>query len=319
MRSAPAVSVVVPARNAGRFVLGTLESIRRQLFQSWECIVVDDGSSDDTAAAVEGMARKDGRFRLVRQSCGGASVARNRGFMESFPFSPYVVFMDADDLWEERALGMLVDRLEGSPDAVGVHGLAEMIDAEGRPLAPGNFSAFGRRRLGYRDGRMEVWPLAEPTGFETLVWSGPLYPPGLLLARRTAYEVAGLYDPSLSQCEDWDMCLRLSRLGPIEFVDDVILYYRRHASNASNDVNSNRSAVRRLHFKTFFSPLNDARQRRILREGWRAWQRFKMSEKWEEAKLDIRRGLPWRVGRLALDFPVHIFRYLRGCPSRSGL
>ena len=313
------MSVVVPAHNAARFVQKTLESIQSQQMESWECIVVDDGSSDHTAAVVERMSGEDGRFRLVRQSCGGASKARNRGFLESSPYSRYVAFMDADDIWEGCALNVLVKRLQASPESVGAHGLAETMDSEGRPLAPGNFSAFGRRRLGYRDGRIVVWPLDEPTTFETLVWTGPLYPPGLLLARREAYEKVGLYDVGLSQCEDWDMCLRLSRLGPVEFVNEVLLHYRRHGSNASNDIRSNRLAVRRLHFKTFFSPENNALQRQMLREGWRAWQRFKMSEKWEAAKLDIWRGFPWRGGRVVMDLPVHMLRYLRGAPSRVGL
>jgi len=281
--------------------------------------VVDDGSTDDTAAVVERAFLKDPRFRLVRQSCGGASVARNRGFMESLPVSKYVVFMDADDVWESFALESLVERLEASPSSVGAHALAEMIDKDGHPLKLGEFSSFGRRRLGYWEGRIAEWPLHEPSVFETLVWTGPLYPPGLLLARRVAYEAVGLYDPMLRHCEDWDMCLRLSRVGAIEFVNKVVLHYRRHGSNASNNLRATRAAVRKLHFKTFFSSENSSDQRATLRAGWRAWQRFKISEKWSRAKDGVRGCSPGALLRSLVDLPVHVLRYMRGYPSRSGL
>jgi GT2 family glycosyltransferase len=238
--------------------------------------------------------------------------------METLPLTRYVTFMDADDLWEPRALKTMFEVLELRPDAVGVHGLAETIDGEGRPLAVGNFSAFGRRRLGYRNGRISEWPICEPTRFETLVWTGPLYPPGLLLARREAYEKAGLYDTRLLQCEDWDMCLRLSRHGCIVFLNEVLLSYRRHQTNLSNDVRGNREAVRRLHRKTFFSSENSSAQREMLKKGWKAWQWFKMQEKWREAKGYALRGAPLRGLRTVVDFPVHLLRYARGYPSKTG-
>ncbi len=318
MSNPPEVSIIVPAHNVARFIGETLESIRAQSFVDWECIVVDDGSSDHTASVVMGMLKLDNRFRLIRQSCGGASMARNRGFMESLPLARYVTFMDADDVWEPGALRALYDRLEAHPKAVGAHGLAETIDGDGRPLAKGNFCAFGRRRLGYRDGKIVEWPVCEPTEFETLVWTGPLYPPGLLLARREVYERAGLYDSRLSQCEDWDMCLRLSRYGPIEFLDQVLLSYRRHDRNLSNDVRGNRHAVRRLHRKTFFSAENSPLQKEMLKRGWRAWQQFKMREKWREAKRDALKGAPLRVLKTFVGFPVHLLRYARGYPSKLG-
>ena len=292
MPSQPSVSIIVPAHNSEGHIRQTLESIRAQSLQDWECVVVDDGSSDNTCAVVEAVCAADGRVRLVRQSRGGASTARNRGFLESSPASEYVSFMDADDVWESSALETLVRRLSEFPEAVGAHGIAEFIDAGGRPLNPGRFSSFGRRRIGYRDGAIREWSVTEPTVFDTLVWTGPLYPPGLLLARREAYERVGLFDVSLRHCEDWDMCLRLSRLGCLEFVDQVLLSYRRHGQNQSNDQRGSAAMVSRLHHKTFFSPENTRKQREMLRAGWKAWQWYKVKEKWRSAKSARLRELP---------------------------
>lgn len=315
----PRISIIVPAHNSEAFIGQTLASIRAQSFTDWECVVVDDGSVDQTVAVVEGVTALEDRVRLVRQSCGGSSMARNRGFLESCPSSEYITFMDADDLWEPTALEVLAGRLRSSTRAVGAHGVAEFIDAYGNPLNPGAFPAFGRRRLGYRDGEIREWPLEAPTVFETLIWTGPLYPPGLLLARRSAYERAGLFDVGLRHCEDWDMCLRLSRLGCLEFVNEVLLSYRRHQRNQSNDRRGSDRMVRNLHRKTFFSPQNTPEQREMLRIGWRAWQRYKVREKWRVIRTGSLRQRCAAAFYAAASLPVHILRSLRGYPTCSGI
>jgi glycosyltransferase involved in cell wall biosynthesis len=319
MSKPPCISVIVPAHNSEAFIGQTLASIRVQSFTDWECVVVDDGSKDQTCAVVEAVAALDGRVRLVRQRCGGSSMARNRGFLESCSFSEYVSFMDSDDVWEPHALETLAGRLGKSMGAVGAHGVAEFIDTQGNPLDPGRFAAFGRRRLGYLDGEIREWPLEAPTVFETLVWTGPLYPPGLLLARRSAYEKAGLFDVDLRHCEDWDMCLRLSRLGRLEFVNEVLLSYRRHQSNQSNDRRGSGEMVRQLQRKTFFSPENTPEQHAMLRAGWKAWQVYKLKEKCRVARMGSLRERYLSAFYAAASVPVHAARYLRGYPTCRGV
>jgi glycosyltransferase involved in cell wall biosynthesis len=314
MRAEPQISIIVPCRNSVRFIGETLRSIQAQTFRSWECVVVDDGSTDATLQVARDAVDGDMRFRFLRQSCGGASRARNRGFMESLPSTPFVVFMDADDVWVSQALEILKRRLEDCPGAIGAHALAELIDENGRLIQPGVFAAFGRRRLGFREGRIREWPLGEPTCFETLVWTGPLHPPGLMLARREAYERAGLFDTRMRFCEDWDLCLRLSRTGKIELVDAVLLHYRRHGGNLSNHVEATRKTVRWLHHKTFHAPENSETQREMLQRGWRAWQLFKLREKWGTACRQLRQFSFRGLGCALRDSPVHVWRFLIGRP-----
>jgi glycosyltransferase involved in cell wall biosynthesis len=278
--------------------------------------VVDDGSTDSTLKAAREAVDGDLRFRFFRQTSGGASRARNRGYMESLPSTRYVVFMDADDVWFPEALEALEQRLRESPSAVGAHALAELIDANGRAIKPGTFSEFGRRRLGLRQGRIVEWPVGEPTCFDTLVWTGPLHPPGLLLARREAYDATGLFDTRMQFCEDWDLCVRLSRIGEIEMVDSVLLHYRRHDANLSNQVQATHRSVRWLHHKTFYSPENTEAQRVMLRKGWRAWQLFKLREKWVQARRQLKHLSLRGVWSALRDSPVHLWRYAVGRPVR---
>ncbi len=207
------VGVVVPAHNAGRFLEGTLASIVGQTWQEWRCVVVDDGSTDDTAAIADAFARADDRLTVVRQANAGPCVARNRGLEELGPKVGYISFMDADDLWQPQALGMLLRAVGTNPGVIGAHGLGDFIDEDGGPLRCGEFADMGRARLGCRGGLPRRWPLERNTTFENLVTQSVLFPPGLVLAERRAYVSIGGFDERARGAEDWDVLIRLARLG----------------------------------------------------------------------------------------------------------
>ncbi len=136
MRDTPVCSIIVPVYNAQTHIARTLESVCAQTLTQWELIAVDDGSCDDSSRIVREFADRDSRICPIRQSNGGVAVARNRGFIESNPASPYVIFLDHDDTWPPEALATLVAALEADPTACGAHGWARYIDAEDRPHTP---------------------------------------------------------------------------------------------------------------------------------------------------------------------------------------
>lgn len=311
----PELSIIVYARGSAPVIGRTLESIRGQVFQEWECLVVEDGSSDNTSAIVQSVVETDGRFVLVRQSYGGVAKARNRGFLESTPAAAYVAFMDAGDVWASNALTDLAKCLEGDLSAVGAHGLAGPMDRDGRPLVPGGEWRRRARRLGYRDGAIMEWSPGEPTSFETLAWTDVLSPAGVLLVRRTAYEEVGLYDPSLVHCWHWDITLRLSRLGPIRFLDKVVLYQADCDAPGPGDGGMTVNAVRQLQRKMFFSAENSPRQNAVLREGWRVWLRFKIKENLSAAFGGLMQGAPARAFRHGGELFWHLVDYVAGRPA----
>src|SRR4051812_32020991 len=91
----PAISVVIPAHNAGDTLGDTLASLYAQTFAAWEALVVDDGSSDDTAEVAAAWAARDLRIRVLGRSQGGVSAARNDGIAEAR--HDWLLFLDADD------------------------------------------------------------------------------------------------------------------------------------------------------------------------------------------------------------------------------
>src|SRR5215210_5646271 len=110
----PLVSVVVPSYNYGHLVRETLDSLAAQTYGAWECVVVDDGSTDDTRAVVEAYASRDARVRYVRQENARQAAARNNGIRHSS--GAYFQFLDADDLIEPRKFERQVEYLGGHRD-----------------------------------------------------------------------------------------------------------------------------------------------------------------------------------------------------------
>ena len=105
MIEAPLISIIIPVYNTEQFLEKCFESVLRQTFADFEAIVVDDGSTDGSAAACEDFARRDGRVRVVRQENGGLSCARNAGVDAAA--GEYIAFLDSDDFLHPRFLELL--------------------------------------------------------------------------------------------------------------------------------------------------------------------------------------------------------------------
>ncbi len=107
------VSIIVPVYNVEGFISETMESVVKQTYPCWELLLVEDGSSDGTAAVIEEYVsqRKEERIRLIRQPSNmGAARARNRGLQEAR--GRYIAYLDADDLWMPRKLELQLAFME---------------------------------------------------------------------------------------------------------------------------------------------------------------------------------------------------------------
>ena len=113
----PTISVVIPAYNAAKTILETIDSVRQQTFSDFEVIVINDGSNDNTAELVNAVA--DDRLRLFSYENGGAAIARNRGI--DHVSGEFIAFLDADDLWTPDKLELQLEALQKHPEAGVAH------------------------------------------------------------------------------------------------------------------------------------------------------------------------------------------------------
>lgn len=108
------VSVIMPAYNMGKYIVESLESVKNQSYSSWECVVVNDGSTDDTRQKIEMFILGDSRFKLINIDNSGVSAARNIAVKHSK--GVYIFPLDGDDCIHEDCIGRCVDKFKTEPD-----------------------------------------------------------------------------------------------------------------------------------------------------------------------------------------------------------
>jgi glycosyltransferase involved in cell wall biosynthesis len=211
----PAVSVVIPARNAAIYIRQTIDSALTQSGVT-EIIVVDDGSTDETIAIVRSF--RDPRLRLMTNDGSGVSAARNLGARSAH--GSWLIFLDSDDLLRPGAVTALLEAAGATPRAVVVYGDYNTIDSAGRPI--------GRR--GLLKGRRK------PTGdvLERLAGGNFIVNGGIALVSAEAFRAAGGFDVSLRYCEDWHCWCRLAALGEFAHLPRLLLDYRLHTASTMN-------------------------------------------------------------------------------------
>lgn len=291
----PAVGVVVPAYNAEQWVEATLRSLQDQTLQDWLAVVVDDGSSDDTAMVVERAIAADPRITLVSQANSGVASARNAGLAHLPAQCGLIAFIDSDDIYERDALGVLVEALAQRPDAVGAYGLAEYIDEDGRPIEGKRHSEVQKARRELRGRlRMVSLPPDADTTFATLQVQGPLWPAAVGLHRRSAIEAVGGFDAAMTVMEDLDLYIRMSRLGPFVAINERVASYRRHTSNLTGDHDEMMYLQRQVLRAAWTSLDNTPEQRQQVLNTWRYLDARQVRQMAVRCATALRRG-QWRV------------------------
>jgi glycosyltransferase involved in cell wall biosynthesis len=296
------ISVIIPAYNAERFLQETVETVFAQTYTDWEAIIIDDGSTDKTAKVARVLADRDSRVRLISVQNGGVSAARNKGLESVSPEAEFIAFLDADDLWEPDTLDSLLKALLQDPAAVGAHGATRCINGNGSLIRKGEMEAHTRERRAVVGKRVVKWPATRPTTFAVEAVENYLFI-GAVLFKKSAYELAGPFQVGLTSLEDWDFWLRLTRHGHIVYVDQVVLSYRRHDANASDNLEKMSDGFYTVVKKTLDWPENTPGQRKLLEIAHKyhytqlirkrlAWARYAMkSGKLVQAAKQIRHAL----------------------------
>lgn len=215
------VSVIIAACNAGPYIEATLASALKQTWTNLEVIVVDDGSTDDTAQRVANIAATDRRVRLFRQRNRGVAAARNRALQ--FARGEYIAPLDADDIWAPTKLERQIRCLEEKGSDFGfVYCWWVSINQEGQLLD--------------HSPRWDV----EGQVLEKLVEvnfvgsaSVPLFRSSVLGAEGHGYDTR-YRDLNAQGCEDWDLLFRMAQHHKVAYVPETLVAYRRSSGSMSS-------------------------------------------------------------------------------------
>lgn len=219
--SDPIVTVIVPVHNGQKTIRQTLNSVCGQRFRNFECIIVDDGSSDGTAAIAEQFCKSDNRFRLLRQSNQGVANARNAALAKAK--GEFIAPLDADDLWHPEFLErhLAVHRMgKGGIGFTYCH--ARTVDAAGFVtgcVAPHALSGKIANALRYYNACGN---------------------PSRTVARHDAMLLVGGYDPRLRAkgsegSEDWLLIMKIAARFEVAVIPEYLVGYRVHSQSMSAD------------------------------------------------------------------------------------
>lgn len=290
----PGVSVVIPAYNYAHFLPDAIESVLSQTYPNLELIVVDDGSTDDTADVVR---RYGERVRYIHKKNAGLSAARNTGIRNAS--HPFVAFLDADDVWLPSFLQSGIDRFAQLPETYALVACKRaMIDEHGGALVK---EAIDRSLSG------EI--VAADVVLKTR------FPPSSCIVRRGAFDGCGMFDTELRSSEDRDMWIRIASRYCIWLSDGVHVKIRDHRGSMSKRADrmiDNVGKVLRRSFRDsvvprwrvpyWFSVWSFSRYQY-------AWMCYEEG-RWVKAVLELLRSLflwPWFARPQPLDEPV-LFR-----------
>ena len=211
----PRVSIVIPVYNGERFVGEAIQSVLAQDFTDFECIVVDDGSTDSTPAIIAGFA--DIRLRSVRTVNQGTSPARNTGIAESH--GEFVALLDADDVWLPGKLSAQVALLDSDPHLGFV--------TCGYTITDENLRSLTNIVLAGSNDDVRRWLLMEGNGLGF---------GSTAMIRASALAASGGFEPRLSTSADLDLAVRIARDHPVIAVPDCLVLYRTHTGQIHLDL-----------------------------------------------------------------------------------
>lgn len=211
MSSLPEVSIIIPTFNRAHYIGDAIKSVLSQTYSSWELLIVDNGSTDNTAVIVKDYVRADARVRYLREDCKGVSRARNTALAEAK--GEYIAFLDDDDLFLPEKLKIQTDFLKAHPEVDFVYGQIEIINAKGELL--------------WIDPKKPVLTFAdlfEESGIRIQS----------VMCRKSCFDSIGGFDETLTMGEDYDLWLRAAAKYRFEYLAVPFVKMRFHDTNTCN-------------------------------------------------------------------------------------
>ena len=207
----PIVSVIIINHNYGQFIGTAIDSVLNQTYSSFELIIVDDGSTDESVKTIEQYRSSDSQICLIPHK-GGPSRARNHGI--NLAKGEYVAFLDSDDYWSPDKLSKQIDFIQQN-SLDGTYSVVELLDVNHHTKIVSGNSEIEFTRF-----------IDSPLGVGGFLMS-------TLLLRRSTLLASGYFDPELNHGEDLDFAARIFRNANIKCIGIPLCTIRRHVGSLS--------------------------------------------------------------------------------------
>ena len=205
----PLVSIIIPLYNKSDWIIPTLRSVLNQEYVNWECIIVDDGSTDNSLDLVSNFIESNRRnWKIVKQPNSGQAVARNLGI--SLSHGKYIAMLDADDIWFTDKLLKQVSFLESNPGVDLLYCSYVIFEESLRK---------NLRVVGYMNSQKMVKKWLQMLGFGGLIES-------VSMIRSNQFNNIGMFDPELSTSSGLDIAIKSSLFAKTAVLRDVLVGYR---------------------------------------------------------------------------------------------
>lgn len=228
----PRVSIIIPVYNGDRYIRQAIESVLSQTYQSYEIIVIDDGSTDNTSLFLEAYIKT---IRYIYQKNQGVSAARNHGI--ALARGELIAFLDADDFFLPDKLTAQVGVFDAQPNLGIVHSGWRRVNQDGETIKD--------------ETPWDYVPKLDLEGW--LRWK-PIGTMGTLMFRRDWLQKVGSFEAGLGQAEDVDLVLRLALQGcEADWLRESTVCYRQHDRNTMRDGISQARSINQVLDKFFAS------------------------------------------------------------------
>ena len=199
----PLVSIIIPCYNYGNFLMDAVNSVCSQTYTRWECIIVDDGSTDDSGSIAQGLAKENNQVYYYYKKNGGLSSTRNYGI--HLAKGEYICFLDADDLFDKEKLEKQVYCFEQNPSAGIVYGKAGFFEKDNVQVLYQNKEKREQSELRTFSGQGDALIKLLTDGNITVV-SSPMI-------KSEVFKKVGDFDLSYKSYEDWHFWMRCALAG----------------------------------------------------------------------------------------------------------
>jgi len=232
------VSIIMPAYNCGEYIRDAVCSVLIQTERSFELIVVNDGSTDNTLQIIDSLAANDQRIKVISQSNSGKpSIARNTGI--KLAQGEYICFLDADDLYHPDKIKKSLELLDKYPEITAAFNDMKLIAKDGTEyessfLGGRDFKQLASRYLTCAEDNIY---LCSERFYSFMSTHFVAISTDTIMIRRSVLEQEGLLFPTdVAIGEDTEMWFRLAKGRKLAFIDAILSYYRQHETSITNNL-----------------------------------------------------------------------------------